>query len=124
MARVLIIDDDELVLETMELALAGAGHDVQSARDGAEALKIALAMRPDLVVTDIVMPQREGLETIRALRRDQPEVRIIAVSGGGSSSKGDYLEVARKFGADRVLRKPFTPMALRRIVDDLLDDGV
>ena len=123
-ARVLLIDDDELVLETMQLALTGTGHDVRVARDGGEALGVAAEFRPDLVVTDIVMPQREGLETIRELRRARPEVRIVAVSGGGSTRYSDYLDLARKFGADRVLRKPFTPGALRKIVEELLEDGV
>ena len=120
LARVLLIDDDDLVLQTMRLALAGSEHEVHTAVDGLQALDIARTLRPHLVVTDIIMPRREGLETIRELRRDHPDVRIVAISGGGSSHAADYLEVARKFGADQVLRKPFKPAELRRIIDDLL----
>lgn len=115
MARILIIDDDEALLFTLERWLAAAGHVVAAAADGLEAAKLFRAMPFELIVTDLVMPNREGLETIIMLRREFPEVRVIAMSGGTAGTK-IYLELAARLGAHNTLEKPFTPDQLNTAV--------
>lgn len=108
MAFVLVIDDEEMVRATLRAYLEGAGHQVQEARHGGEALPLAQRRRPDLVVTDIIMPEKEGIETILELRRLDGKLPILAISGGGRTGNLDFLGIARKFGAVEVLSKPFT----------------
>ncbi len=120
MARILIIDDDDGVRRLLERVLERAGHSVLTARDGEAGLAAARQARPDLVITDIFMPEREGLSTIVELRRIHPDVPVIAISGGGMLAGGDYLSVARDMGADRVLPKPLQISILRDVVHDLL----
>ena len=107
MARILIIDDEELVRLTLRQMLERAGHDVEEARNGREGLDVYRQKPAELVITDIIMPEKEGIETIIELRRDYPEVRIVAISGGGRMKDMDYLRLAREFGAHCVLAKPF-----------------
>lgn len=104
MPSVLIVDDQDMVRQTLRLALETEGLDVREAGDGAEALQLYRTAPADVVVTDIVMPNKEGIETIFELRRSAPQVKIIAMSGQGTV---DFLDMARKLGADHVLRKPF-----------------
>ena len=103
--RVLVIDDDAVTLLVISAALRDAGYDVIEARDGAEGLSLFHSKRVAAVVTDLVMPNHGGLETVKELRRKDPTVRIVVVSGvtGGSA---EYLRTAVRFGADRVLPKP------------------
>ncbi|HTO82083.1 MAG TPA: response regulator [Methylomirabilota bacterium] len=103
--RVLVIDDDAVTLLVISAALRDAGYEVIEARDGAEGLSLFHSKRVAAVVTDLVMPNHGGLETVKELRRKDPTVRIIVVSGvtGGSA---EYLRTAVRFGADRVLPKP------------------
>ena len=82
MQRILVIDDDPLVRRTMERLLQKSGYEVRLAVDGIEGLRAFRTQRPDLVITDIIMPQKEGLDTIRLLRTWSPDVKIIAISGG------------------------------------------
>jgi DNA-binding response OmpR family regulator len=112
MTRILLVDDDESFRRMLHLTLVRAGYDVVDAGDGNKALKLFRAQPPDLVLTDLIMPDREGLETIMELRSIQPDVKIIAMSGGGRSRPGDYLKVARQMGAARVLAKPFSNQEL------------
>lgn len=105
---VCVIDDDEHVRGTLAEILRRSGYGVLLASDGDKGLKIVERSGPAIVVTDIVMPNREGIETIREIRRRFPEVRILAISGGGSKSAStDFLELAYALGADDVLAKPF-----------------
>lgn len=104
MASILIVDDQATVRQTLRHALETEGLDVREAGDGAEALRLYRAEAADVVVTDIVMPNKEGIETIFELRRSAPQVKIIAMSDQGTV---DFLGMARKLGADHVLRKPF-----------------
>lgn len=120
MARILVIDDEELVRTTIRMRLEQNGHEVVEAGNGDEGLA-TLERRPvDLVVTDIIMPEKEGIETIRAIRRRNPEVGIVAISGGGRTSPLDLLSAAKKLGADQALRKPFTGAELMHVVDAAL----
>ncbi len=105
--RVLIIDDDEALLRLMSMAFAGAGYTTASADNGRKGIRMAGALRPDLVITDIVMPDIEGIGAIRALKGSPRPPKIIAISGAGRGRGRDYLSWARHLGADEVLAKPF-----------------
>ncbi len=119
MAEILIIDDDPDVRDVMKAALSAAGHQVREAKDGVEGLALVRKHHPTLVVTDIVMPEKEGMEIIRELRRQVPNIAILAVSGAVRSAF--YLHLASQFGADAVLAKPFRFDDLIRVVADLLN---
>ncbi len=100
--------------------LAGMGHEVFQAADGREALRVQREAQAELMLTDLFMPEMEGLETIRQMRENHPALRIMAVSGGSSRGEaGDYLEMARKFGAAATLKKPFTIQELTDAVTAL-----
>ena len=120
MARILVIDDDDELRSLLRVALEMAGHQVQEAADGGQGIK-ALSQHPaDLILCDIIMPDKEGLETIRELRRRFPEVKIVAMSGGALGGKLDFLPVAKKFGATRILKKPFDVRTLSLVIEELL----
>jgi two-component system, chemotaxis family, chemotaxis protein CheY len=112
MARVLIADDDVRLREATRAILEEEGHFVVEAKEGAEALRLQRTEQIDLVVCDMFMPGQDGIETIRALRRDFPLLKIIAVSGGGYSGAIDVLKMARLIGATEVLSKPYSRAAL------------
>jgi CheY-like chemotaxis protein len=120
MARILVIDDEELVRTAMAGVLRRAGHRVTLAADGDDALDGFAPQHYDLVITDIIMPRREGIETLRALRQLEPGIRIIAMSGSGGTDQGFYLKAAVALGADATLQKPFTVAELRLAVDEAL----
>jgi CheY-like chemotaxis protein len=105
----------------MSRALQRAGHTVVEADGGRAGIQLYREQGADLVITDIFMPERDGLETIRALRREFPGVKIVAVSGGDSTGRIDLREEARVFGAVRTLRKPFDPGELVKVVGELLE---
>jgi DNA-binding response OmpR family regulator len=122
MAVILVIDDDAQIRQLLRQTLESAGHSVIEASDGREGLVMFERHSPAVVVTDILMPDKEGIEVVRALRSRPAPPRIVAISGG--TRDVDYLDFARKFGADRVLLKPFRPKELRDIVKTLLEpDG-
>lgn len=108
MARILIIDDDEFFRVMLTDMLGAMGHEVTEAREGGEGLRKHASGGFDLVMTDLIMPGVEGVETIIELRKREPRLRILAMSGGGRSFAEDYLHIASKVGADIVLAKPFT----------------
>jgi DNA-binding response OmpR family regulator len=118
MARVLVIDDDELFVKLMAQALKARGHEVECAHDG-EAGEAAMETVPfDAVVCDLVMPRQEGLETIRYMRRKNPALAVVAISGGlGQKSGLDILKMAELMGAHVSLRKPFQLSELTAAVD-------
>jgi DNA-binding response OmpR family regulator len=108
MARILVVDDDISFRKMLRLTLSRSGHAVCEARDGDEALEVIREAPVDLVMTDLIMPGREGIETITALRREFPGLKIIAMSGGGRATACQYLSIARAIGAHRTLAKPFS----------------
>jgi len=108
MQQVLIIDDDEQLRALLSEILQRAGYEVIEARDGNEGLTLYRTHPTDLVITDLIMPEKEGVETIVELRRDFPDVRIIAMSGGGRLTSRDYLRMAEQLGARRTVKKPFS----------------
>lgn len=120
MVRILLIDDDELVRITVGRTLTDAGHSVTLAGDGAEGLAKFARGAFDLVITDIVMPEREGIETILELRQRKERIPVIAISGGGRQRNLDFLKAAREFGANVTLSKPFTGPELLAAVNAAL----
>lgn len=120
MQRILIIDDDHHILLMIKKMLERAGYEVDLASNGNEGLELFKRIQADLVITDIIMPEKEGLETIREMKRMRPDLKIIAMSGGGKISADNYLEAAKIFGASRVLEKPFSQKTMVMAVIDLL----
>jgi DNA-binding NtrC family response regulator len=120
MARILLIDDDETFRAMLRMTLVKMGHEVREACDGKEGLAVFEESAPHIVMTDIVMPNQEGLETIGALKRRQPAVQVIGMSGGGVGSAAAYLRIAKGMGADGVLEKPFSHDAMSRVLGELL----
>lgn len=120
MARILLIDDDETVRYALKQVEERAGHQVEEASDGQVGVEKFEVHKPDLVITDIIMPNQEGIETIIKLRRLAPEVVIIAMSGGGRTGNRDFLTMAEKLGAAKVIAKPFRPKELVEAVAALL----
>jgi CheY-like chemotaxis protein len=121
--RILLVDDNDAIRTVLRRLLARSGFDVVEARNGVEALAAHRAQPADIVVTDLIMPEKEGLETILELRRMQPRLRIIAMSGGGRVRAQDYLKLAAALGASRTLAKPFSEAELLKAIQDLLAAG-
>ena len=109
MARILVIDDEDLVRFTVEQILMSAGHVVDTAENGAAGMHRQRQFPFDLVITDIMMPEQDGIETIRALKAEFPNLPIIAISGGGRMGNLNYLEMVKNFGVSIAIPKPFTP---------------
>jgi DNA-binding response OmpR family regulator len=119
MARILLIDDDDPLRTVMARAIQRGGHEVIEAVDGRQGVELFHATEVDLVITDLIMPGQEGVETIVQLRRARPSLPIIAISGGVSNSKL-YLEIAAKIGARSILSKPFEVAELLARINDVL----
>jgi len=121
MARILVVDDEPLLRETLRLALTSAGHTVTVAPNGRAGLvAIEADQTIELVVTDILMPETDGLELIMRLRKSGRRLRVIAISGGGRTHNMDVLDFAQTFGADMVLSKPFEPAKLISAVAEIV----
>ena len=123
MARVLIIDDEDYVRMTLSQALEDEGHTVLLASNGLDGLSLYAEGKPDLVITDVLMPDKEGLETIIELRKIEPDVKVIVISGGGRVNNLDFLEMAKKFGATATLKKPFPIDEFCRVVKSCLEQA-
>ena len=117
--KILVIDDEHAVRYSLTRLLERHGFAVVTATDGQQGMLSLRDEQPDAVITDIIMPEQEGLETIRLIRRDMPDIKILAISGGGRVVDRDFLEVARKLGADDVLYKPLEPRDLLLKLDRL-----
>ena len=123
MAEILIIEDQNEVRELLSTLLSRSGHRVREARDGQEGIHSFRTSRADLVITDLIMPRKEGLETIIDLRKEFPDLKIIAISGGGRAGRKDYLKTAELCGASRIFHKPFDIDELLAAVDELLAES-
>jgi CheY-like chemotaxis protein len=123
MAHILVIDDEQMLRRTLRALLERAGHSVMEAEDGLEGMNLFNTHRPDLVLTDIIMPNREGVETIGEMRRQAPELPIIAMSGGGSRGGDLFLTLAERLGATATLTKPIRQADLLAAVDRCLNPG-
>lgn len=120
MPRILVIEDDDILRSLMRKMLARAGFEVVEAADGTRATEIYTEQAVDLVITDLFMPETEGMEVIRDLLHEDPQAKIIAISGGSSFDSIDYLEMALLIGAARTLCKPFGARELLQTVRQLL----
>jgi DNA-binding response OmpR family regulator len=118
MAAILVIDDDPDMRDMLKATLEGAGHGVSLATDGRKGVEMYRARQADLVITDLFMPDQEGIETIKQMRMEFPEVPIIAISG--KPTGGTMLTVAQRLGAKAVLQKPFLPDELLKMVEETL----
>src|SRR5690349_10474334 len=124
MAHILVADDEQLVRQTLKIMLERGGHAVLTAKDGNEALALLQKRDIDLMVLDVIMPGKEGIETLIEARQKRPGMKVIVISGGGRTGNFDYLEVAERLGAAVTLRKPFPQKTLLDIVDTLLTKAV
>ena len=117
--RVLVIDDNSDIRESLRWLLESEGYLVSLAANGVEGLRLQRKEPADLVVTDIFMPEQDGIETLWKFREEFPNVPIIVMSGGGAARGTDYLVVARELGAKKTLRKPLDPRELIEVVGQI-----
>lgn len=122
MAKILIIEDDEEVREYLESVLSRAGYECLSAHNGQAGVDLFMTNPADLVITDIIMPEKDGIETIMDLRRKNSSLKVIAISGGGRAEPENYLHSAKLLGANKTMKKPFTNEEMLGAIRDLLDD--
>jgi CheY-like chemotaxis protein len=106
LAKLLVVDDDEAVRLMLKKMLVMDSHDVTTAENGIHALNCLRKHLPDVVILDIIMPEKEGFETIVEIRRDYPDLKIVAISGGGSIGATNYLKLAKTLGAHLTIEKP------------------
>lgn len=122
MARILVFDDEPSILLMIKKMLEKAGYEVEVALNGKEGMELFDRNKPDLLITDIIMPEKEGLETIFELRRKYPELKIIAISGGGRIGPDGYLPGAKLLGANAVFAKPLIQKEFLQTISDLLGE--
>lgn len=120
MKRILVIDDNEVFRWSLSKTLKAAGFEVEVAPEGSAAIKLFKQQPFDLIITDLIMPGKEGLETIMDLKKLNSHIKIIAMSGGGRSDAGEYLPLAKGLGASHTLTKPFTEDELLGAISNLL----
>jgi len=120
MARILVIDDDEDIRETVRRVLDSRGHSVELASDGSLGIAALAQHAPDLVITDVFMPRQDGVETLLELRKAFPRLKVIAMSGGSGNGVINLLDDMELLGADRTIPKPFTPKELIATVNAVL----
>ncbi len=118
--RILVIDDDQQIRILLRQVMELAGYEVVEAGDGREGLLKLRKLGADLVITDLIMPEQEGLETITSMKKEYPKLKIIAISGGGRIGPEAYLPAAQELGAERVFSKPFDIRELAEAVKELL----
>ena len=124
MSHILVVEDSEDLRYIVKDILKKAGHEVSEAGDGSEVSQCLAGNPIDLVITDILMPEQEGIQTILQIRRSNPDIKIIGMSGGGAGGAEHYLEMAREFGANATMLKPFEKAQLLELVDTLLGASV
>lgn len=117
-ARILVVDDEVPIRFVIKHVLVAAGYDVSTASDGDEAIKLATDETFDLILSDLVMPGKDGIEMILSLRASQPGTPIIAMSGGLKQGVQSFLPLAKKLGACRTLSKPFDQASLLNVIEE------
>lgn len=120
MAKILLVDDDENVRYALAKYLRRAGHEVLEAQDGKMAIALLAGESFDAVITDIIMPEADGIEIIMAITDREPGLPVIAISGGGRIGQSEYLGMAKKLGATAVLEKPVDPDTLLSLIDQVV----
>ena len=122
MTRILVMDDDVLVLDMLYESLTREGYNVLRASNGEQGLKLFRQEPVDLIITDLFMPEKEGIETIIEIRQDFPDVKIIAISGGGRIGTKDYLRMAKILGVQRTFTKPVARDQLLDAIKELIKE--
>lgn len=122
MAGILIIDDDKELREMLKVSLLRRNYVIMEAENGKEAISHFKPSITDLVITDLIMPEEDGLKVVIKLKEIKPSIKIIAISGGGKAGPGSYLNLAKALGADAIFSKPFSVSDLVLKIRDLLDD--
>jgi CheY-like chemotaxis protein len=117
---ILVVDDEPGIRELLCLMLEAAGHNVVAAEDGIQAPKVLAAQHIQVVITDLLMPERDGLEFIAEIRKKFPSVKIIAMSGGGHIARDSYLRIAKNFGAHVLLEKPFSQSGVLGAIESVM----
>jgi CheY-like chemotaxis protein len=123
MAHILVIDDDPAIQNIFTQLLESRNHTVDTASEGKEGLKKMRESRPDLIITDIMMPEMDGLELVQNIRDHHPSLPVIAISGGMQATAMDFLPLAKRFGACRVFQKPVELPDLLQAVEELLAEA-
>ena len=123
MAHILVMDDETSVQSLFGQFLEGAGHSVALASNGREGLQLMKQQKPDLIITDIMMPEMDGLELLMNIRKQHLGIPVIAISGGMKTQPANFLPQAKKFGAHRVFIKPVKLSDLRDAVNELLSES-
>jgi YesN/AraC family two-component response regulator len=124
MYDILVVDDEPMIRDGLKVALEFEGHRAKTACDGNEALKMVNEYPPQLIITDIIMPESDGIEVICTVKETNPDIKILAISGGGRISAKDHLNVAKQLGAIGVLTKPFSTEELICEINKLFQPGV
>ncbi len=120
MARILVVDDEQMIRDLLAQVLTGADHEVHTAENGLAAQKLCRILGFDLLITDIIMPEMDGMELIQEMQQYYPQMKIIAMSGGGRCSPQDYLEIAGVLGVSSTIAKPFGKQDLLDRVEEVL----
>lgn len=120
MFRILVIDDEKDILLMVKKMMERSGYEVDIALNGEQGLRLFKQHDFDLIITDIIMPDKEGIELIMELKKIHSGTRIVAMSGGGRLSAEGYLDMAKRLGADRIFQKPFSQSEMVKAVDELL----
>lgn len=123
MARIIVIDDEASIAIMIKRMLEKEGHEVEIAFNGNEGLQLMEKFQPDLLITDIVMPEKEGLELILDLRKSNPKLKIVAISGGGRFKYEGYLASAKHLGASKVFQKPLNFKEFISGISELLNEN-
>jgi len=120
MKKILIIDDDQAIQQMVKRLTERAGYAAEMASNGEEGMMLIEENSFDLVITDIIMPKKEGIEIITIIRKNYPQIKIIAMSGGGRFTPEGYLKSAKILGADKVFTKPFNHREMLEAIDELI----
>lgn len=120
MAKILLIEDNAIVCDALALFLRSGGHEVTEVTDSKKSLRVIRTIAPDIIVTDIIMPELDGLELITKIKQSGLTIPVIAISGGGRIAGEEYLELAMAVGAAATLAKPFSATELLESVDRVL----
>ena len=123
MAKILVLDDEAAILLMIKKMLERAGHEVDVALNGSDGMELFEKNKFDLLITDIIMPQKDGLEVVLELRKKYPDLKIIAISGGGRIHPEGYLPSAKHFGADLIFQKPLVQKEFLLAVSSLLKES-
>lgn len=119
--RILVIEDDDLICQMLSEFLASAGFEVHSTQDGESGVRLFCAEKFDLVITDIFMPDKDGIEVVRDILEHRPDAKVVVISGGGGfQSPVRLLNAAKSMGARGILQKPFQPQQILDMVNDIL----